>query len=108
MPYYLVQVAYTPEAVAKLVRNPQDRLEAVRPAVERLGGRVESKWLALGDYDTILIVEMPDTVSATAFSMAVSAGGAVRACTTTPLLTAEEGVAAMQKASQAGYQPPSG
>src|SRR5437764_10355281 len=88
MPYYLVQVAYTPEAVAKLVHHPQDRLDAVRPVAQRLGGRMERSWMALGDYDVVAIIEMPDAVSATAFSMAVSAGGAVRACKTTPLLTA--------------------
>ena len=39
MPQYLVQVAYTPESWAKMVKNPQSRLEAVRPAVESLGGK---------------------------------------------------------------------
>lgn len=108
MAHYLIQAAYTPEAVAKLVRNPQDRLHAVGSVVERLGGRLVSKWMALGDYDVVAILELPDTVSVTAFSMAVLAGGALRACKTTPLLTPEESVAAMKKASQAGYQPPNG
>ncbi len=30
MPHYLSQVSYTPEAWARLVANPQDRIEAVR------------------------------------------------------------------------------
>lgn len=108
MPYYLVQVAYTPEAVAMLVQHPQDRLNAVRPAVERLGGKLHGNWMALGEYDIVAIIEMPDSVSATAFSMAVLAGGALRACKTTPLLTAEESLAAMKKAGASGYVPPSG
>src|SRR5258707_15121760 len=29
MPHYLIQVIYTPEACARLVANPQDRIEAV-------------------------------------------------------------------------------
>ena len=33
MPHYLLQVAYTPEAWAMMSKNPQNRLEAVRPAV---------------------------------------------------------------------------
>lgn len=108
MGYYLVQVAYTPEAWASLVKSPQNRLEAVAPVVERLGGKVEGAWLAFGDYDTIVIARMPDNVSAAAFSMAVTAGGAVRTCKTTPLMTPEEGVEAMRKASTTGYRPPGG
>jgi hypothetical protein len=30
MPLYMYQLSYTPEAVAALVREPQDRAEAVR------------------------------------------------------------------------------
>jgi uncharacterized protein with GYD domain len=40
MPHYLVQAAYTPEACAAMVKSPQDRLEALRPVVERLGGKL--------------------------------------------------------------------
>ena len=106
MPQYLIQVAYTPDAVATLVKHPQDRLDAVRTVVERLGGRMVGKWLAFGDYDVIAVIEMPDNVSAAAFAMAGMAGGALRTLKTTPLLTAEEGVEAMRKAGSAGYEPP--
>jgi uncharacterized protein with GYD domain len=108
MAYYLIQVAYTPEACASLVKNPQDRTQAVQPAVEKLGGKVVGAWLAFGEYDAVVIAQLPDNVSAAAFSMAVSAGGALRACKTTPLLTPQEGVEAMRKAAGAGYRPPSG
>ena len=40
MPLYMYQLSYTPEAVAALVREPQDRAEAVRPAIEALGGKL--------------------------------------------------------------------
>lgn len=106
MAHYLLQVAYTPEAWKLLVNNPQNRLDAVRPAVEKLGGRIQTGWLAFGDYDLVTIIEMPDNVSAAAFSLAASAGGAVKSIRTTPLLTMEEGIEAMKRASKAGYQPP--
>ncbi len=105
---YLVQVAYTPEAWANLLATPQNRMDTVRPVVERLGGKVETAWLAFGEYDVVLITQMPDDVSAAAFSMAVTAGGAVRACKTTPLMPMEDAVKAMRKAAGAGYRPPAG
>ena len=72
-----------------------------------MGGRVEGFWFAFGEYDTVEIIQLPDNVSATIFSMAVSAGGALKAIKPTPLLTMEESVAAMCKAPETGYQPPS-
>ena len=106
MSQYLLQVAYTPEAAAALVKNPQDRLEAVRPVAKRLGGTVDNQWMSLGEYDVVAVINMPDSVSAAAFAMAVSAGGACRAVTTTSLLSVEEGIAAMRKAATAEYRPP--
>ena len=106
MSHYLLQVAYTPEAAAALVKNPQDRLEAVRPVAKRLGGTVDNQWMSLGEYDIVAVINMPDSVSAAAFALAVSAGGACRAVKTTSLLSVEEGIAAMRKAATAEYRPP--
>ena len=105
MAYYLLQVGYTPEAWAAMVKNPQDRSQAVTGAVQALGGTMERFWMSFGDYDIVGVVQMPDSVSAAAFSMAVSAGGACRSVKTTPLLTIEESVSAMKKAATCGYKP---
>jgi uncharacterized protein with GYD domain len=106
MAYYLLQTAYTPQGWAAMLRHPHDRLEAIRPAVQRLGGRILSGWLTFGEYDALLVCELPDNTSAAALSMAVSAGGAVRSTKTTALLTFEEGVAALRKATDVHYTPP--
>ena len=105
MPHFLIEVAYTPEAWATLVKSPQDRAQAVQGAIEKLGGKIQQKWLSFGDYDTVVVVDMPDSVSAAAFSMAVSAGGSCKAVKTTPLLTTHEGIEAMKKAATCGYRP---
>jgi hypothetical protein len=52
------------------------------------------------------LMQLPDNVSAAAFSIAVSAGGAVRAVKTTPLMSVEEGMDAMRKAGEVDYKPP--
>jgi uncharacterized protein with GYD domain len=106
MATYLYQVAYTPEAWASQLQNPQNRIEAVRPAVERLGGTIEGAWYAFGKYDLIVVVEMPDNKSAAAFALAAAAGGALKAIKTTPLMTLDEGQQAIQAAGGAGYKPP--
>jgi len=105
MPFYLHQVAYTPEALARLIANPQDRFEAVRGPIEKLGGKIKDSYFSFGDYDAVLIAEMPDNVSAAAIALAFSAGGALRACRTTPLMTNAEALDAMRKSGTCGYKP---
>lgn len=108
MPYYMLQGAYTSEAWATQIANPQNRIEVVRPMFERLGGRIETVYYAFGEYDVVVIAEFPDNVSAAAISVAINAGGAFKAAKTTPLLTVEEGIEVMRKAGGAGYRPPGG
>ena len=94
VPRYLVQLAYTPEAWAAQPRNPQNRVEVIRPALERVGGRVEA----------------PDNAAAAGFVLAVAAGGAMKVSKTMPLLTVEEGLEAMRRSCEVAqlYRPPAG
>ena len=106
MPYYMIQLGYLPGAWDNLIDEPVNRLEVVKPAVEKLGGRIVDGYLSFGEYDLVAIAEMPDNVSAAAFSLAVEAGGAVEQYKTTPLLTMDEAIEAMKKAQTTGYKPP--
>lgn len=105
MPLFLTQAAYTLEAWQALVSNPQNRIEAIRPAIEKLGGKVISGYFAFGDYDIVVITEMPDNVSAAAIAIAFAAGGACKNLKTTPLMTMAEGIDALKRAAQSGYRP---
>lgn len=105
MALYLLQVAYTPESLKKLITKPENRGEIVRKSVEKLGGKVLGTWLCFGDYDTVAVFEVPDNVSAAAFALAVGAGGSCKSVKTTPLMSAEEGVAALKKAGASSYKP---
>jgi len=104
MPNYLHQVAYSREGWQALLAKPQNRIEAIRPAIEKLGGKIVSGWFAFGDYDAIVITEMPDNVSAAAIAMAFAGGGACKAVQTTPLISPDEALQAMKKANESGYR----
>ena len=106
MPFYLIQASYASQATAAMIKNPQDRAAAVRPMIERMGGKLHGLWLSFGEYDVVAITELPDNVSATSLSMAIGASGSISGFRTTPLLTAAEATEAMKKAGGAGYQPP--
>src|SRR5262245_35706869 len=98
MPQDFVEACYKPGRWNAMVKSPQNRLEAVRPVIERLGGKIEGGWLSFGEYDVTVICQMPNNVSAAAFSMAAAAGGAVKAVKTTPLMNMEDAIEAMRMA----------
>lgn len=106
MTYYLIQASYTAQAIAAMVKNPQDRAAAVKPMIERAGGKLHGLWFAFGDSDIVAIAEMPNHVSAAAISMAIGATGAMSSYRSTPLMTSGEAVEAMQKAASVSYQAP--
>lgn len=97
MPKYLVQASFTAEGLNGLHRDKASgRQAAVRKAVEGLGGKLEGFYHALGEYDGVMIVDLPDTVSAAALSLAASGSGLVHT-KTTALLTVEETDKALEK-----------
>jgi len=108
MPSYLLQLSYTPETLAGFIKRPTDRRAAITKLAEQVGGTVVGYWLCFGDYDAVVIIDGPSAIGAAACSMAVSASGAFKAFKTTPLLSVEEGLAAMKKAGSLSYKPPSG
>ena len=99
-----MQVSYSQEGWAALVKNPQDRTQVVRQPIEKLGGKVKDFWFTFGASDVVGIMEFPNTVSAAAIAIAFAAGGACKSVQTTPLLTAAEAVEAMKKAGRSGYK----
>ena len=106
MPLYLTRFSYTPATWAKLIENPEDRRAAATRYIEAVGGKLHGFWYAFGDHDAYNLWEAPDNVSMAATAIAISAGGALSSLQTTVLLTVDETVAAMQKASSIGYRAP--
>lgn len=99
MPHYMYQATYTPESWAAQVKNPQNRVEVVgRQMCEAVGGKYVGAWLCFGDYDLVLIADVPDNESMVAIALAVAAGGAIKASKTTPLMTGAEGMAGLRRA----------
>ena len=108
MPTYMVQASYTSATWGKLVQRPENRLDAMRPVVEKLGGKLLAWYYTWGDYDVMVLLDVPGNVNAAAASMAIAAGGAVKDIKTTPLMSPDEGFDAMLLAQGAGYRPPGG
>jgi uncharacterized protein with GYD domain len=104
MPKYLITASYTAEGVKGLLKNGGTaRADAVKKSIEGLGGTFESFYFAFGSDDALVIVDLPDNVSAAAVGLAVAATGLTTARTTV-LLTPDE----IDRAAklQVDYTPP--
>ena len=90
MPKYLIEATYKAEGVKGLLaEGGSKRREAVAKAIKAAGGKVEAFYFAFGQSDVVVIVDLPDNVSAAAGSLSINASGAV-ATKTTVLLTPGE------------------
>ncbi len=108
MSRYLIQYTYTADTWAHMVHHPQNREEVARHVFEQAGGKLLDFYFSFGENDVVVIVDLPDDVSAAAAVMAVNSSGAFRKTNITQLLTVDEAVAAMEKAKliASDYTPP--
>ncbi len=105
MAMYMYQAAYTAESVAAQIKEPHDRIEAVRPALEAMGAKFLAAGYPFGEYDVLVVYEAPDETTAASIAMAVAAGGAVKSAKTTRLLNGQEWVESLRKAQGSQYRP---
>ena len=106
MPIYLSKFSYTPETWARLMVNPEDRRIAAQSYIESVGGKLHGFWYAFGEHDGYNLWEAPDNVSMAATALAIGSGGALSSMHTTVLLTVEDTLAALEKASSIKYRAP--
>jgi uncharacterized protein with GYD domain len=105
MSLYMYQAAYTSESIARLIEDPQDRIENVRKAFEDMGAKIVAHGYPIGEYDVVIVYQAPDDATAAALALAIAAGGATRLAKTTRLLTSEEWIESLQKAQRSQYRP---
>ena len=104
MAKYLITGSYTAEGAKALAKDGGSaRKTAVAKLLASVGGKVESFYFAFGASDIYVTVDVPDTASAAALSLAVNKSGLVR-ITVVTLLTPEDIDAAAKKSVK--YKPP--
>jgi uncharacterized protein with GYD domain len=99
----MIQATYTAEGVKGLLtEGGTKRREAAVKAIKAAGGKVEAFYFAFGKSDAIVIVDLPDTVSAAAAALSISSSGVVTASTTVLLTPAEIDEAAKKSVAYRG------
>jgi uncharacterized protein with GYD domain len=106
MPLYMIQFSYTSEAWAALAKNPENRAEGISALAQKMGGRLVDVYYCFGEYDGVVLAELPNDTAATATVIAAVAPGHVKATRTTRLMTVNEAMAAMKQAGGVAYAAP--
>jgi uncharacterized protein with GYD domain len=108
MPKYVTFFTYTDEAWAQMVKDPDDRAEAARAAIEAVGGELTAFYWMMGPSDGFAVYSMPHEIAAASVSAAVAGTGRVTGHQTYQVLDMEEGRQALELAREVArsYRPP--
>jgi len=77
MPTFITQGRYTREAIKGMVTRPEDRADAASRLFAKAGGRLVNYYVTFGEYDFLLIGEVPSETQMAAILLAVASGGGV-------------------------------
>jgi uncharacterized protein with GYD domain len=80
MPTFMCFLNWTDQG-AKAVKDAPKRYEAAKDLVAKLGGRLVCAYVTTGQYDVVLVAEMPNGDAMTKFSVAITASGNARTTT---------------------------
>ena len=97
MPLYMYQASYTAKSMAAQLTDPQDPVEAIRPALDDLGATMLVAGFPFGEYDLLVVYDAPDDMTAASVAMAVAAAGEVKSGKTTRLLSGQEWLESLRK-----------
>ncbi len=85
---YISLINYTKDGIAAVKDSPK-RLSVVKRLAKNMGGKVKHFYLTIGDYDLVVVYEMPDQTTVAKFLLTVGSTGAIRTKTLTAFPEAE-------------------
>ena len=77
MPTYITLVRWTQQGVQNIKESPA-RLDAAKQAFKAMGGELKEIYLVMGQYDLVVIGEVPDDETVAKLSLAIGATGNIR------------------------------
>ena len=90
MPLFVTQGRFTREYIKGGLAKPEDRHAAISRLCEQAGGKLVSLYFTLGQYDFMVISEMPDAKAASILAFVAAGGGGIEGSVTTQAFTTAE------------------
>jgi uncharacterized protein with GYD domain len=99
---------YSENAVKGMLAKPEDRTAAVTKLLKQAGGKLLGFYMLFGEYDWMLVYEVPSGKEAGGIMLAVTGAGAVTDTKTMLAMTGAEAKAAFEtgQALGAAYRAP--
>src|SRR5205823_9550145 len=90
MAIFITQGRFTREYLKSGMAKPEDRQAAIARLCEQAGGKLVSFYFTLGQYDFMVISEMPDAKAASVLAFVATGGGGIEGSVTTQAFTTAE------------------
>jgi uncharacterized protein with GYD domain len=80
MPTYISLLHYTDQGIASAKNGPA-RLDAAKAAYKKAGGEIKGFYLTMGEYDVVIVAELPNDETVASLALALGGQGNVRSTT---------------------------
>jgi len=77
MATYIILANYTQKGIESIKQSP-DRLEASRVAFQAMGSEIKAFYLTTGEFDMVIVAEVPDDITLAKLVLSIGSRGAVR------------------------------
>lgn len=88
MPTYISFIQYTQQGLQKIKDSP-GRLDQARKAYEAAGGKLKDFYLVMGEYDIVVVADLPNDDAAAKLALSLGAAGNIRTRTSRAFTEAE-------------------
>jgi uncharacterized protein with GYD domain len=107
MSIFVTQGRFTREYLRGGLAKPEDRQAAISRLCEQAGGKLLNLYFTLGQYDFILISDMPDAQAVSIISLVAGGGGGIVDMVTTQAFTTAEAKDLFERAGKiaGSYRP---
>ena len=77
MPTYITLMNYTQKGIENIKESPT-RLDTAKKAFKGMGGELKEFYLTMGQYDAVVIGDVPDDETSAKLALLIGQGGAVK------------------------------
>jgi uncharacterized protein with GYD domain len=77
MPTYISLLTYTHQGITTIKQGPT-RLDVAKEVYRQAGGELKAFYLTMGQYDAVVIAELPDDIASAKIALTLGAKGNVR------------------------------
>jgi len=107
MPLFITQGRYSSDAHKGMIANPEDRSQAAAKLIEAAGGKMLAYHITFGEYDWLIVADLPSEKHAAAYVVKAASTGGVTDTKTMAAMTTADAMAAYTMAAGIGtYRAP--